>query len=158
MIKKWLVATYKINEVKRLEKNLLNQKFDFFLPKITVKKNSKSKEEALFPGYIFINTTFENYSALKYTIGIKNILKFGDNISCVSNEEIKSIQSVQDESKINPISTSIKIGQNAYIASGSLKGSIVKICSLPSKDRVDILLSFLGSVRRITIPEKDLVF
>lgn len=158
MIKKWLVATYKINEVKRLEKNLLNQKFDFFLPKITVKKNSKSKEEALFPGYIFINTTFENYSALKYTIGIKNILKFGDKISCVSNEEIKSIQSVQDESKINPISTSIKIGQNAYISSGSLKGSIVKICSLPSKDRVDVLLSFLGSVRRITIPEKDLVF
>ena len=76
MIKKWLVATYKINEVKRLEKNLLNQKFDFFLPKITVKKNSKSKEEALFPGYIFINTSFENYSSLKYTIGIKNILKF----------------------------------------------------------------------------------
>jgi transcription antitermination factor NusG len=158
MIKKLLVATYKINEVKRLEKNLLNQKFDFFLPKITVKKNSKSKEEALFPGYIFINTSFENYSSLKYTIGIKNILKFGDKISCISNEEIKSIQSVQDESKINPISTSIKIGQDAFIASGSFKGSIVKICSLHSKERVGILLSFLGSVRRITIPEKDLVF
>ena len=99
MIKKWLVATYKINEFKRLEKNLLNQKFDFFLPKITVKKNSKFKEEALFPGYIFIHASFENYSAIKYTIGIKNILKFGDRISCISNEEIKSIQLVQDESR-----------------------------------------------------------
>ena len=47
---------------------------------------------------------------------------------------------------------------DAMIAKGSLKGSIVKVCSLPSKDRVSILLSFLGSLRRVTIPEKDLIF
>ena len=44
------------------------------------------------------------------------------------------------------------------IAKGSLAGSIVKVCSLPSKERVGVLLSFLGSVRRVTIPEKDLIF
>ena len=83
MKKNWLVATYKINEVRRVESNLLNQKFDYCLPKITIKKiNSNPKVEVLFPGYIFVNTSFENYSALKYTMGIKNIIKFGDNISC----------------------------------------------------------------------------
>ena len=158
MLKKWLVATYKVNEIKRLEKNLLNQNFDYYLPKVTIRKNSKLIEEALFPGYIFINTNIDNYSTLNYTIGIKNILKFGNKISSVSYDEIKSIQLAEEESKLNPISTNIKIGQDALIASGSLKGSIVKICSLPSKERVGILLSFLGSVRRMTIPEKDLIF
>ena len=155
----WLVATYKINEVKRVERNLLNQKFDFYLPKITTKKiNSKPKAELLFPGYIFVNTNLKNYSAIKYTIGIKNILKFGENISCISYEEIEAMQMAEEISKIEPVVSQIKIGQDVMIAKGSLTGIIAKVCSLPSKERVGVLLYFLGSVRRATISEKDLIF
>jgi len=159
MKKKWLVATYKINEVRRLESNLSNQKFDYYLPKLTIKKiNTASKVEVLFPGYIFVNTSLENYSALKYTMGIKNIIKFGDNIPCLSSDEIEAMQMAEETSKINPVASKIKIGQDIVIAKGSLAGSIVKVCSLPSKERVGILLDFLGSVRRVTISEKDLIF
>ncbi|MDC0439777.1 hypothetical protein OAL76_01165 [Gammaproteobacteria bacterium] len=159
MKRNWLVATYKINEVRRVERNLLNQKFDYCLPKITTKKiNSNSEVEVLFPGYIFVNTSFENYSALKYTMGIRNIIKFGDNISCISDEEIEAMQMAEEVSKIDPVVSQIQIGQDVMIAKGSLTGSIVKVCSLPSKERVGVLLSFLGSVRRVTIPEKDLIF
>ena len=159
MKKKWLVASYKSNEVKRLERNLLNQNFNYYLPKITTRKiNSNPKEEILFPGYIFVNTSLENYPALKYTMGIKNIIKFGNNISCISSEEIEAMQMTEKTSKIDPVASQIQIGQDAIIAEGSLAGSIVKVCSLPSKRRVDILLSFLGSIRRVSIPEKDLIF
>ena len=159
MKKNWLVATYKINEVRRVESNLLNQKFDYYLPKITTKKtNSNPKVEVLFPGYIFVNTSFKNYSALKYTMGIRNILKFGDNISCISDEEIEAMQMAEVKSKIDPVSSKIQIGQDVMIAKGSLAGSIVKVCSLSSKERVGVLLSFLGSMRRVTIPEKDIIF
>jgi len=159
MKKKWLIALYKSNEVKKVETNLLNQKFDFYLPKITIKKiNANPRVEVLFPGYIFVNTSLENYSALKYTIGIKDIIKFGDNISCLSSEEIEAMQMAEETSKLDPVASQIQIGQNVMIAKGSLKGSIVKICSLPSKERVGILLSFLGSVRRVSISKKDLIF
>ena len=159
MRKKWLVATYKINEIRRVESNLINQKFDYFLPKIITKKiNSNPKVEVLFPGYIFVNTGFENYSALKYTKGIKDIIKFGENISFIHDEDVKSMQMVEETSKIDPITSLIHIGQDVLISNGSLKGSIVKICSLPSKNRVEVLLSFLGSMRRVTISEKDLIF
>ena len=158
-MKYWLVATYKINEVRRVESNLSNQKFDYYLPKLTIKKiNATPNLEVLFPGYIFVNTSTENYSALKYTIGIKNIIKFGDNISCISSEEIEAMQMVEETSKIDPVASQIQIGQEVIIAKGSLAGSIVKVCSLPSKERVGVFLSFLGSVRRVTIPEKDLIF
>jgi transcription antitermination factor NusG len=159
MKKKWLIASYKINEVKRVESNLLNQKFDYYLPKITIKKtNSCSREELLFPGYIFVNTSPENYVALKYTMGIKNIIKFGNNISCISNEEIESIQMEEEASKINPVAPQIQIGKEVLISSGSLVGSIVKICSFPTRERVSVLLNFLGSIRRVNIPIKDLTF
>ena len=157
MKKKWLVATYKINEVRRLESNLSNQKFDYYLPKLTIKKiNTASKVEVLFPGYIFVNTSLENYSALKYTMGIKNIIKFGDNVSCISDEEIKSMQMAEEKSKINPVAQEINIGKDVLISKGSLKGSIVKICSLPSRERIGVLFTFLGSMRRVTIPIKDI--
>ena len=159
MKKNWLIATYKTNEVRRVERNLLNQKFDYYLPKITTKKiNSNPKVEILFPGYIFVNTNIEKYSSLKYTKGIKNIIKFGDNISCISDEEIEAMRMAEKTSKIDPVISQIQIGQDALISKGSFKGSIVKICSLSSKKRVGVLLSFLGSVRRVTISEKDLAF
>ena len=159
MKKKWLIALYKSNEVKKLERNLLNQKFDFYLPKITIKKiNATPKVEVLFPGYIFVNTSLENYPALKYTMGIKNIIKFGDNIPSLSSKEIEAMQMVEEKSKIDPVVSQIHIGQDAIISKGSLKGNMVKICSLNPKERVGVLLSFLGSVRRVTISEKDLIF
>jgi len=161
MKKKWLIATYKNKEVARVECNLQYQNFYYYLPKLTIKEinsNSNPKEVALFPGYIFIYTSLENYSALKYTIGIKNIIKFGDNISCISDEDIKSMQMAEKNSKVDPITTQVQVGQNVSISEGSLRGSMVKICSLPSKGRVDVLLTFLGSIRRITLPIKDLTF
>jgi transcription antitermination factor NusG len=159
MKKKWFIALYKSNEVKRVESNLSNQKFNFYLPKIIIKKiNANPKVEVLFPGYIFVHTSLENYSALKYTIGIKNIIKFGDNISCISSGEIEAMKMAEQASKIDPITSQIQLGQDAMIAKGSLAGSIVKVCTLSSKERVGVLLSFLGSVRRVTISEKDLIF
>jgi len=112
----------------------------------------------LFPGYIFVNISLENYSALKYTTGIKNIIKFGDSISSLSSEEIEAMQMAEKTSKIDPVASQIQIGQDALISKGSLKGSMVKICSLASKERVGVLLTFLGSIRRVTIPKKDLIF
>ena len=159
MKKKWLIALYKINEIKRVEINLSNQAFEYFLPKITTKQNnSKPKEEALFPGYIFVNTGSENYSALKYTIGIKSIIKFGENISYLTDEEIEKIRNIENSSKLKPISSEVRIGQEAIVAKGSFKGMIVKISSLPSNERVGVFLYFLGSKRRAFIAQKNLIF
>jgi transcription antitermination factor NusG len=158
-MKHWLIATYKINEAKRVETNLLNQNFEYYLPKLTTKKiNSSPKEEVLFPGYIFVNIRLENYSALKYSMGIKNIIKFGENVAYMSNENIKTMEMAEQASKIDPKALQIQIGQDALISEGSFKGIMVKICSLPSKERVSVLLTFLGSRRRVTIPIKELTF
>ena len=157
MEKKWLIALYKINEVKRVETNLINQKFEYYLPKATIKKiNFNPKEEVLFPGYIFVNISLENYSALKYTMGIKNIIKFGKNIPFISQEDVMAMQMAEETSKLDPIASKITIGQEAIIKEGSLKGAIIKICSMPSNERVNVLHYFLGAMRKITVPIKDI--
>jgi len=157
-MKYWLVATYKINETKRVESNLSNQNFDYYLPKIkAIKPNFNPAEEALFPGYIFINTGLEDYSSIKYTIGIKKVIKFGNSIPRLTDNEIKSIQSLEKLSQCKPISSKIKIGQDAVVADGPFKGALVKICSLPSKGRIEVLLTMLGDLRRVKILKEDLI-
>ena len=157
-MKYWLVATYKINEVKRAESNLSNQKIDFYLPKIKFENlSSNVSEEILFPGYIFINTRLEDYSTIKYTKGIKKVVKFGNSVAILTNNEINSIKSIEKLSKTKPIISNINIGQEAIVSDGPFKGTLVKICSLPSKDRIEVLLTILGSSRRINIFKKDLV-
>ena len=158
-MKYWFVATYKINEIKIAETNLKNQSFDYYLPKIVTKKHNRNpREEAMFPGYIFINTDISKYSSIKYTKGIKNIIKFGENIPYLTNEEIESISMADKLSRLGPLVEKINIDQEVNIKSGAFKGSVARICSLPSKKRVGILLYFLGSLRRIDISEKDLIF
>jgi len=158
-MKHWLVATYKINEIKTVEANLSNQRIGYYLPKIAIKKHTNSpKEECMFPGYIFINTNIDKYSSVKYTKGIKNIIKFGENIAYMTNEEIENINIVEELSRADPLVSKIKIGQEVNIKSGFFKGNLAKICSLPSNKRVGILLHILGSLKRIDISEKDLAF
>ena len=155
----WLIANYKINEVKKVEINLKNQSIDYYLPRIVTKKhNFNPKEEVMFPGYIFVNTDIDKYSSVRYTKGIKNIIRFGENIAQISDEEIKSINLVEKSSRLEPLVQEIQIGQEVNIVSGTFKGNIAKICSLPSKERVGILLRVLGSLKRIDISEKDLIF
>ncbi len=157
-MKYWLVASYKINETGRVESNLSNQNLDYYLPKIKVKKpNSDLVDEALFPGYIFIKTRLEESTSIKYTKGIKKVIKFGNSIPCLTENEIKSIKSIEKLSKLDPISLKIEIGQEAVFADGPFKGSLVKICSLPSKGRIEVLLTFLGYSRRVKILKEDLI-
>jgi len=156
-MKEWLVASYKTKEVDKLEINLKNQKFEYYLPIIFLEKfNTKLKKEYMFPGYIFVKSNITNYNALKYTKGIKKILKFGKNIPTLNKEDIDLIKKIESESLNKPISTRYRIGQEIIIKEGSLKGNLVKICSLPVAKRIDILIHFLGSKRKINIALEDL--
>lgn len=158
-MKHWLVATYRINEIKTVEINLSNQSLDYYLPKIVTKKHNRNpKEEVMFPGYIFINTDVDKYSSVSHTKGIKNIIRFGENIAHLSDDEIENIIMIEKSSRQEPLISKIKIGQEVNIIGGSFKGNIAKICSLPTKKRVGILLHILGSKKKIEISENDLLF
>lgn len=150
-MKVWMIATYKINELKRLKNNFQNQDLEYYHPKINTKKyNSTSKEEPLFPGYIFIYSEIENYSKIKFTKGISKVIRFGNNIATLEDDEIYELKKIESESFSKPIIQKICVGQEATISEGPLKGTFVTIASLPNKDRVNIFLHILGNKRKVT--------
>ena len=67
------------------------------------------------------------------------------------------IKSIEKSSESKPISSKIKIGQEALVSEGPFKGTLVKICSLPSKGRIEVFLTILGYLRRVKILKEDLI-
>ena len=152
IMKVWIVATYKINELKRLKSNLNNQGFNYYLPKIRIKQHIASNftEELLFPGYVFIHADKENYSKIKYTKGIKKVIQFSNIVAALDDKDINDIKKIEINSFKTPILQKIKIGQEAIIGDGPLKGSFITIASLPCKERVDIFIHILGRKRKVS--------
>jgi len=158
-MKVWIVATYKKNELKRLENNLLSQGFNYFNPVINIKShNHRFKEEPMFPGYIFINADIENYQKIKYTKGISSVIRFNKNIAIVEDDEIDELRKIQHDSFTEPISPKVFIGQEAVLTNGPLKGALVTIASMPRNDRVNIFIHILGTKRKISAFLKEIKF
>jgi transcription antitermination factor NusG len=150
-MKVWMIATFKINELKRLKENLQNQDLEYYHPKINTKKyNLILKDEPLFPGYIFIYSEIENYSKIKFTRGISKVIRFNNNIATLEDDEIIELKKIESESYSQPIIQQIHVGQEAIMSEGPLKGSFITIASLPNKDRVNIFIHILGKRRKVT--------
>lgn len=156
-MKVWMVATYKINEFNRLKENLSNQNFQYYHPKIKTKKNDSSvKEEALFPGYIFIHASLDKYTKIKYTKGISKVIQFNNNVAILGDEEINQLRVLEKESLTKPIVQKVFVGQEAVMSDGPFKGSIITIASLPEKERVNIFIDILGSKRKASAPLNEI--
>jgi len=149
-MKVWMVASYKINQLKRLEGNLQNQDFTYYNPTINIiKDNLSPKEEPLFPGYIFIYANLDNYQKIKYTKGISNIIQFNNNIAILADEEIRELKKIEKNSISKPIIQRIYVGQEGTMTEGPFKGSLITIASLPKNERINIFIHILGTKRKV---------
>tara|TARA_B100001093_G_C26739871_1_gene976154 strand:+ start:76 stop:552 length:477 start_codon:yes stop_codon:yes gene_type:complete len=156
-MKVWIVATYKVKELKNLQQNLQNQKLEYYIAKIKTQKfNSISKEEPLVPGYIFIKAKIDQYAQIAYTKGIKNIIRFSNNIAILHDDEINQLKKIEEQSFFEPIPRRVFVGQDAIMSEGPLKGAFIKIASFPKKERVDIFLNILGEKRMVSVPLSEI--
>ena len=152
--KHWLVVRYKINEYLRFKRNLLNQNFEFYIPRILtntkegINKKLEAKVEVLFPGYAFVRTSQTNFHALKSTLGLIHIVRFGDQYAIATNLLINQLRELEASSKIQPIlPKQLAKGDIVTVITGPFNGHVVKILATPVRDRAKILLAFLGSER-----------
>lgn len=151
--KKWFVIFYQLTHELKLINNLQNQNFYFYIPKILVSKNNRIKNSPLFPGYGFVKCGDNQISSLKYTKGVKDVLKFGNSYACVDMKIINDIKKFSLDYEINSLLIKPELDSDVTILSGPLKGNLVRVMSLTKDDRVKFLYTLLG---RNKISETDL--
>ena len=111
--------------------------------------------EAMFPGYLFARFSYPtHHRAVESAHGIRGILRFGDRLAALPEDTIVALQSYAGMDKVVTVDSSLKIGQPVQIIEGPFCGLEVVITQvLPARERIRVLLDFLGRPLEMEVPE-----
>jgi transcriptional antiterminator RfaH len=102
--------------------------------------------EAMFPGYLFARFTYPLlHRRIEHSPGIRGIVHFGDYVATLDPQTMAALQEKTGEDEIITLDPEIKVGQSVKIAEGPFQGlEVVVTRLLPARERVKVLLEFLG--------------
>jgi transcriptional antiterminator RfaH len=152
---KWYLIKIKSRQEKIAISNLENQNYHVYCPKTII----KTKNEVLFPGYLFINLdeTSDNWGPIRSTKGVVNFVKFGVSYATISNkivDFIKANEYITTEKMKNL--DNFKPGDNIQITEGIFKNCIAIFESFKSDERVILLMNIMGQQQTIDVNKKSL--
>ena len=161
----WLVARTKPNSEQIAIRNIRNQRFEFYFPKIKEQRVKRGKkvlvEQALFPGYLFVKVEgLRDWTSLKYTYGVHSVIMSSQSSPAwVSEAILEDLRRREDETGfiVLPQPRRLAEGDIATIKSGPFQGQKALVHRMPVKDRQRVLLELLGNKIKVLIDESDLV-
>jgi len=110
--------------------------------------------EPLFPCYIFVRCVLEEHvDSIRYLTGVSSLVHFGGRTPAVRDEVIDELRQCFDSTEPMAVEDRLQAGMEVTVAEGAFLGShgiVVRV--LPARQRVQILLDFLG---RTTVTEVD---
>ena len=135
---------------------------EVFCPRISqIKKTRTGKKrftEAMFPGYIFAKFAYrDHFRRVMHTQGVSGIVGQGDR-RAVPEQIVVELQNSLPEGIIEAPDLSIEPGAEIEFISGSLKGlNGTVLAQLPAKNRVNVLLEFLGNQITVAVSAEDIL-
>lgn len=150
----WYLLRAKPHQDVIADENLRRQGFICFRPKCRIESKLhgklKIKEESLFPGYMFIRLLeTDNWSPVRSTLGVNDIVRFGGRALPVAESVVEGIRERMQEMSVIRL---FDAGDRVYIKSGVFEGLEAVYCCAEGRDRVVVLLDFLGYQQRVTVP------
>jgi len=130
-ISNWLLLQVKPKQELRALENLQRQGGECYCPQILIEKLSRGKrievEEALFPGYLFINAQPEQngltYTSIRSSRGVSKIVGFGAEPIKVPETLIAQIKYREQADSMGFIAQDLpQAGDNINILEGPFKG------------------------------------
>lgn len=127
-----------------------------FLPRIRFQRKTARGpvwfNEALFPGYLFAWFDFQSqFRQVHHAHGVRGVVHFGDRWPAIPAAAIAELQITLGAESLHVVSDAIDAGEKIEIVTGAFRGlKAVVTRTLPARERVQVLLEFLG---RQTIAE-----
>lgn len=156
----WYLLHCKVRQEARAKLHIENQGYTTCLPRVKLKKTVRGKrqvvEEALFPGYLFIQVDMEsaNFNAIRSTRGVNGFVKFGGIPSAIPSSVVAHFQQFE-RVDIEPVA-SLDTGTKVEITEGPFAG-LEAVYSMPKGDeRCLVLLDMMGKQQQLEIEESKL--
>jgi transcriptional antiterminator RfaH len=110
--------------------------------------------EPLFPGYIFVRCDLKEKSdAIRHVTGISSLVHFGHQIPRVADDVVEELRQCFELDEPMGVEERLRPGAEVVVSAGPFLGSRgLVVRSMPGRQRVQILLDFLG---RTTVAEVE---
>src|SRR5262245_52006834 len=121
-----------------------------FWPRIRFKRATRrgiiSVTEGMFPRYLFARFTLaEMQRRVRYTLGVSEIVQFGDQYPTIDDTVLDELRNYVGGAEVRELNCELSKGSRVRIVSGAFAGlGAVVTQVLPAKERVTVLMDFLG--------------
>jgi len=131
---------------------------EVFLPRVRFQRSTKKGlvwvTEALFPNYLFARfhwaTALRQVQAAR---GVSGVVHFGDRWTVVEEAIIADLKQAFGAEELHTITTPLQPGDTVEIGEGAMRGlQAVVTRVMPARERVAVLLEFLGRQTTIEVP------
>ena len=131
---------------------------EVFLPRVRFQRATRQglawATEALFPNYLFAQ--FDWHDSLRQVQagrGVSGVVHFGERWPVIDAAVIADLQAAFGSEELHTITTTLAPGDVVEIGEGAMRGlSAVVTRVVPSRDRVAVLMEFLGRQTTIEVP------
>jgi transcriptional antiterminator RfaH len=163
-VETWFAVLTKPRSEALAEANLARQGFRCLFPRINrVLRTARSLEtriEPLFPRYLFIqaDSELQSLAAVRSTRGVSGLVRFGGEPARVPVEVIDGIRS-QIDAECGLVRLKVPTldpGRAVRVTGGALCGLHGVFQERVGAHRVRLMLSMLGTVREIVLPQAQL--
>ena len=123
---------------------------DCLSPRIRFRKNTRRGPvwfvEAMFPGYLFARFVYaEVHRHVQSVHGVSTIVRFGSRVASIPEQTIANLREATGEEELLVFNPEPQVGDAVAIAEGVFRGLEAVVTQvLPAKERVKVLLDFLG--------------
>lgn len=151
----WICARTHPNAEKIAIRNLVNQDFGYYQPKILERKLIRHRqqlvEQPLFPCYLFIRVD-KQYRSLRSTHGIASLVN-----GIVQNSVIDNLKNNEQNGYIQLPKSRLQIGDKVTINNGLFAGQLALVERMSGSQRQKILLALLANKISVTVDESDCI-
>ena len=123
---------------------------EVFAPRLRFRRSTRRGPvwfvEALFPGYLFARFDWERQvKAIQYAHGVMGVVHFGPLPAVVSDPVVDALRREVGGQELCVVACEVAVGDEVQVTAGPLAGLLVVVQQLlPARERVKVLLDFLG--------------
>ena len=139
--------------------HLKRQGFETFSPVLLEspdrQQQKRTAERPLFPGYLFVHfdPNLNGWSAINSTRGVSRlILNDPRRPRPLPDELIRALQARCDADQNYQGENDLEVGDRVRVLTGPFAELVTKIETLPSAERVDVLIDLMGREVRSSLP------
>jgi transcriptional antiterminator RfaH len=140
-----------------------NSAVEVFLPRIRFKRATRQGTvwvtEALFPGYLFARFDWQiSLRLVQHSRGVRGVVHFGERWPAIPEEIISELQQTIGKTGLRTIPEEFIPGDEVKITEGAMRGlRAVVTRGLPGRERIAVLMEFLGRQTMIELPRHFLI-